>query len=170
MTDLATLPAPEPAEQPSPRGRLRIAAVAVVAMLVGAAAATGILSLTGLPGQPVHRFSVFVYLTHDVTADQKASIRAALPSFDPTGDITFVSRDDAWRIFQERAKDFPDLLKGTTADSLPESFTLQTKGRLFDCTGYAKVRHLPGVDRIQVLQQRVADYGATIVCDAEYAS
>jgi cell division transport system permease protein len=146
-----------------------LAVVAVVAMLVGAAAATGVLLVTGLPGQPVHRFAVSVYLDHDVTAEQKAAIEAALPAFKPSGDIKFVSRDEAWRTFQERAKDFPELLQGANAESMPESYTFETEGRLFDCTGYAKVRHLPGVDKVQVLQHRVNGYGATIICDAEYA-
>jgi hypothetical protein len=67
-------------------------------------------------------------------------------------------------------KDFPEVLQGTDAEDLPESYTFETEGRLFDCTGYAEVRPLPGVEEVQVLQHRVNGYGATIICDAEYAT
>ncbi|GIH02631.1 hypothetical protein Rhe02_06980 [Rhizocola hellebori] len=138
-------------------------------MLIGAAGATAVLLVTGLPGQPVHHYTVSIYLEHDVTPDQKAAIEAALPAFKPTNAIRFETREEAFRHFQEMTKDYPDLRQSTKAEDMPESFTLETKGRLFDCTGYAKVRHMPGVDQIQVVQQRVTDYGAKIICDAEYA-
>lgn len=166
---------PQPVEAPvsvapKPRsGWLMVTVVAVLALLVGATATAGVLLVTGLPGQPaVHHYKVTVFLEPKVTAEQKAAIAAVLPAFNPTGDITFESHDEAWRKFQDSFKDAPDLLNSTKAEDLPESYTLDTEGRLFDCTGYAKVRHLPGVDEVHV-SERYSNYIATITCDAEYA-
>jgi cell division transport system permease protein len=156
-------------KEPAWQRRALMAAVAVLAMLIGAGAATSVLLVTGLPGQPTLHFSVIVYLAKDVTAAQKATIEAALPSFEPTGAVKFTSRAQAWRQLQTMMKDRPDLLRDMTEEDAPESYSLDTKGRLFDCTGYARVRHLPGVDKLQVIQHRVNTYVATITCEAEYA-
>lgn len=159
-----------PAPQQSPwRRRSLFAAVVVVSMLLGAAAATGVLLVTGLPTQPVHRYVVNIYLEAETTADQKAAIEAALPAFNPSGDVHFEDQAEAWRKFQVALKSRPDLLRSSTKEDMPESFRLETKGRVFDCAGYTKVRHMPGVDKIQVLQRRMHGYIATITCDAEYA-
>ncbi|WP_436533936.1 permease-like cell division protein FtsX [Actinoplanes sp. HUAS TT8] len=139
-------------------------------MLLGAGAATGVFLVTGLPGQPVHTFAVYVYLETDATAEQKAAVQAALPAFDPTGEVKFTSREEAWKHFQELGKSNPEILQGAKMEYLPESFGLETKGRLFDCAGYTKVRHMPGVNKVQVIQDRVNGYVATITCDAEYAT
>lgn len=163
---------PEPAEVAVPekpaelellekprRGWLKLVVVAVVAMLVGAGVVTGGLLVTGRwETVPVHRFRVTVFLHGDVTAEQKAAIEAALPAFKPSGDITFENRYEAWRRFQEIFKDSPNILRGAKAGSMPESYTLETTGRLFDCTGYRKVRHLPGVDEVLIVQQVVDNY------------
>lgn len=151
------------------RSRFLLAAVAVFAALVGAAAATGVFLATGLPGRPAHRYAVNIFLEGDVTAAQRAAIEAALPAFQPNGKVRFETREEAWKRFQEMMKDRPDVLEDARMESMPESFKLETEGPRFDCTGYAKVRHLPGVDQLQVIQQRANDYVATITCDAEYA-
>jgi cell division transport system permease protein len=67
------------------------------------------------------------------------------------------------------AKDRPDVLRVAKKEYVPEFFGLETEGRLFDCTGYTKVRHMPGVNKVQVLQHRVNGYVATITCEAEFA-
>jgi cell division protein FtsX len=144
-----------------------LAVVVAFSMLVGAGAATGMFVVTGLLG-PAHRFAVNLYLKRDATADQKAAIEAALPAFKPVGEVKFENREEAWRKFQDMAKDRPDVLRVAKKEDMPESFRFETKGRLFDCTGYAKVRHMPGVDNVQVIQQRMNNYAATITCDAEY--
>jgi cell division protein FtsX len=150
--------------------KLLLVAVVVVSMLLGAGAATGAFLLFVPPGQPEHRFTVIVYLKATVTAAQKTTIQAALPSFKPTGGVAFETRQQAWRKLQDETKNEPSLLGGMKQENLPESFRLETKGRLFDCTGYTMVRHMPGVDKIQVIQQRMNGYAATITCDAEYDS
>jgi cell division protein FtsX len=162
----------EPLEKPR-HGWLTLVVVAVVAMLVGAGVATGGLLVTGRWERvPVHRFGITIFLRSNVTAEQKAAIETALPAFKPSGDITFENRDEAWRRLQEIFKDSPDILRGVKPGSMPESYNLETTGHLFDCTGYRKVIHLPGVDEVVVFQ-RVVDsykehpengYTARIVC------
>jgi cell division transport system permease protein len=151
------------------RSRFPLLAVAVFSTLLGAAAATGVFLVAGLPGQPTHRYTVNIFLESEVTPPQKAAIEAAIPAFEPSGQVRFETREEAWRNFQDMAKDRPDVLRETKMEYMPESFNLETEGRLFDCTGYAKVRHMPGVDRLQVVQHLTNDYVATITCDAEYA-
>lgn len=167
--DSEDAPAAVTAEKTARTGRLPLVAVGVISMLAGAAAATGVLLVTGLPGQPVHSFSVNVYLDNEVTADQRAAIEAALPAFDPVGEVKFETREQAWENFQRMTKDYPEVLRDSKMEYMPESFRFETRGRLFDCTGFTKVRHMPGVEKIQVIQHRVSGYGATITCDAEYA-
>ncbi|AEV86077.1 hypothetical protein ACWT_5060 [Actinoplanes sp. SE50] len=178
VTAEATEPTVEPATPGTPetpeapdRTWIRqslVAGAIVVSILLGAAVATGVWLVRGLPGQPVQHFSVSVYLKDDVTAEQKAAIEAALPAFQPVGPITFIDRDKAWRHAKELFKDDPDFLDSVNPDVMPQSFSLETKGRLFDCTGYATVRHLPGVQKVQVVQAPVNHYIASITCDAEY--
>lgn len=158
-----------PLEASAWRSKFLLLAVAAFSTLIGAAAATGVFLVTGLPGQPAHRYTVNIFLASDVTAAQKAAIEAALPAFKPSGKVKFETREEAWKKFQEMAKDRPDVLREAKMEQMPESFSLETEGGRFDCTGYAKVRHMPGVDELQVLQHRADDYAATITCAAEHA-
>ncbi|BCY11794.1 permease-like cell division protein FtsX [Actinoplanes sp. L3-i22] len=167
---LAEPAVPAPEKAPRRRQFLYIFAVVAASMLIGAAAATGVFLVTGLPGRPEHRFTVNVYLKTDATAEQKAAVEAALPAFDPIGEVTFTDHEKAWQRFQEIAKGHEDVLTGVTSADLPESFSLETKGYLFDCAGYTKVRHMPGVDKVQVVQNLVHEYVATVTCQAEYAN
>lgn len=151
-----------------------VAVVATVPALVLGGGGDG--STATLPGeQPALHYTVYVYLEVDATADQKAAIEAALPSFNPMGDVEFENREEAWRELQERAKDFPDLLQGVNAENMPESFHFEPKDLVSDCTGYAKVTHMPGVKLVQVIQQHagslggVNSYGVVVRCDGEYA-
>ena len=164
-------PGPEAAapEQARPR-RALLAAVAVLAMLIGAGAATAVFLAIGSPGRSEHRFAVRVFLDTDATADQKAAVEAALPAFEPSGDVTFVSREAAWQKFQDVMKDRPDVLKVAKKQDLPESFDFETTGRSFDCAEYASVRQMPGVDRVQVIQDRVNGYFIVVTCVAEDAA
>ena len=139
-------------------------AIAVVAAIIGASVAVGVLYGTGRLGRATSQYNVSVYLRHDVTADQKAAIEAALSEFHPSGGVTFESREEAWKNWQEMSKDLPEDLGTVTADTLPESFRFGTKGRWFDCDGVRAVRDLPGVDEIVVVQRRVHGYIAKITC------
>lgn len=161
---LAALSDPTP-EAPARRRRwLPLVVVGVVALLVGAVAATvTVLALGGGPAQ--HRYSVAVFLTHDATPQQKDAIRTKLGTLHPVDGIRFESRQQAYARFKEMFKDKPDLVNGTDPDSLPESFRLTTSGTEFDCAAFTKVRHLPGVDNTVVVQPAVHGHpGAEVAC------
>jgi len=151
------------AARPARRRWLPIVAIALVAAVIGAGATVGVLAGTGRLSR-TSQYSVSVYLKHDVTADQKAAIEAALSAFHPSGTVTFESRAEAWKKFQEMTANLPTGPSTVTADAMPESFRLATKGRWFDCDGVRAVRSLPGVDEIAVFQQPVHGYVAKITC------
>lgn len=153
------------------RGWNSLLAVAVISMLIGVAATTGVFLFAGSRERTVvHVYAVNIFLEVDATADQKAAIEKEIPVFKPRGRVNFVSKEEAWRNFQKMTKDNPDLSRESNKDHMPESFRFETKGKFFDCTGHAKVRHMPGVDEVRVYQHRVNGYVATITCDAEYAN
>ncbi|MEU4623610.1 permease-like cell division protein FtsX [Actinoplanes sp. NPDC023801] len=166
--DSPQTPAPA-AGRPAWRRRIVPAATVVLAMLIGAAAAFGIFQVVGFPGRPEHRFTVNIYFDAEATAEQKAAVEAKLPLFEPVGEVTFESKDEAFREYQELRKINPNVPEVTDAATLPDSFRMETEGYLFDCTGYTEVRHMPGVRKVQVLQDLVNDYAAQITCSAEYA-
>lgn len=150
-------------DAPARRGWMRTAAVAVLAAVIGAGAAIGILMFTD-SGRPTLQYNVSVFLEPDATAEQKAAIEAALPTFAPSGAVTFETRDQAWANLQEMAKTVPEILQSATKESLPESFRLKTEGAEFDCAGVRAVRDLPGVSDILVAQLPRNGYGAKITC------
>ncbi|MCW3820595.1 permease-like cell division protein FtsX [Micromonospora sp. DR5-3] len=151
-------------ESPTPRRRwVLVLVVAAVAMLVGAAAATTVFLVVGRGDQ--HQYTVNVFLTHDVTAEQKAAIEAALAGLEPVEGIRFESREQAWQHFKEMVEDRPDLVGQVSADALPESYRLTTEGREFDCGRLVPIRGLPGVDEIQVIQRPTEGRaGAVVSC------
>jgi len=152
-----------PIAKPVRYGWLRMAAVAAISAVIGAGAAFGIIMSTGA-GRPTLQYNVSVFLEHDVTAEQKAAIEAALPKFKPSSDVTFETREQAWQNLQEMAKTVPEVLQSTNKESLPESFRFKTEGHEFDCGGVLAVRDLPGVDEILVVQLPAHGYGAKVTC------
>ncbi|WP_200210672.1 permease-like cell division protein FtsX [Micromonospora coerulea] len=154
-------------EPPTPRPRWRLLlVVAAVAMLVGALAATTVVLVIGRGDQ--HQYAVNVFLNKDVTAEQKAAIESALDALEPVESIRFESREQAWQHFKEMFKDSPDMIAQASADAMPESFRLTTKGREFDCARLVPIRRLPGVDEIQVIQRPTKGKpGAAVGCGAE---
>jgi hypothetical protein len=57
------------------------------------------------------------------------------------------------------------MVNGVKVESMPESFRLVTKGTTFDCGALTPLRHLPGVDKIQVLQRATRERpGAELAC------
>jgi hypothetical protein len=154
----------DPAARPARRRWLPAVAIALVAAIIGAGGAVGVLYGTGRLDGPTLQYSVSVYLEHDVTADEKAAIEAALSRFHPSGGVTFESREQAFKNWQEMSKDLPKGLGTVTADTLPESFHFDTKRRWFDCNVVRVVRNLQGVDEIVVAQLPGHGYVAKITC------
>jgi cell division protein FtsX len=132
-------------------------------MLVGAVAATTVVLVVSRGDQ--HEYAISVFLTRDVTAEQKTAIESALHALQPVEAIKFESREQAWQHFKEMFKDSPDMIAQASADAMPESFRLTTKGREFDCARLIPIRRLPGVDEIQVIQRPIKGKpGAVVGC------
>ncbi|MGK5739295.1 permease-like cell division protein FtsX [Micromonospora sp. URMC 103] len=151
-------------ESPAPRRRrwIPLVLVGVVAMLVGAGAATAV-TLAVTRSEP-HEYAVNVYLEQDATPEQKAAIGSALDVLKPV-ERRFETREQAWAHYKELFKDHPEALAAGSLDAMPESFRLRTRSRTFDCALLAPVRDLPSVDKIQVLQMPRADEaGAEVAC------
>jgi cell division protein FtsX len=83
-------------------------AIALAAAIIGAGVAVGVLYGSGRLDGPTFQYNVSVYLKHDVTADEKMAIEAALSEFHPSGGVTFESREQAFKNWQEMSKDLPE--------------------------------------------------------------
>lgn len=97
------------------------------------------------------KIQVSVFLTPDVTAEQRDAIHdaiASLPVVAPDG-ITYESKEEAFRRAKIEFKDVPNVLLNVTADDLPESYRVKLK----DPTQFETVRSaldgMPGVDEVQ---------------------
>jgi cell division transport system permease protein len=123
-----------------------------VALMLGAGIAATVLLVTGRLGPATHRYHVTVFLSHDVTAEQKAAIGSALGGLHPVDGVRFEDREQAYENFKRIFKDQPDLVSSVKPESLPESYQLWTRGKEFDCAALAPVRSLPGIDEITVIQ------------------
>ncbi|NJC71249.1 hypothetical protein HC031_16235 [Planosporangium thailandense] len=163
--DVSTDPGP-PLASPDPttprRRHLRLLLVVGIAALAGAVAATALVLVFG---QPKHQYNVTVFVADDITPEQKTAVKAALPALHPVNGVQFEDRAQAWKRFQQLFKDAPDLLASSRAEYMPESFRLETTGREFDCAALARVRRLPGVKEVQVVQRPVKGHtGAVVAC------
>ena len=100
----------------------------------------------------VGNLSVEVYLTNDIQTNQQADLQTKI-SQDPlikSDGWTFVSKQDAYKIFQKQdSASYPNLVDTATADDLPASFRIKLKDpKQFDqfATQY---KTLPGVAKVQ---------------------
>jgi cell division transport system permease protein len=121
-------------------------------LVLGGGIATAVLLVTGRLGPATHRYEVTVYLSHEVTAEQRAAIESALAGLHPIEGVRFESREQAYENFKRIFKDSPDLVDSVKPDTLPESYHLSTRGKEFDCAALAPVRSRPGIDEIMVMQ------------------
>jgi cell division transport system permease protein len=130
---------------------MAVAAVLVVAVslfLVG-----GVLLVTRALNRVVdvqtHKVEVGVFLTRDVTPDEKASIQADLLAMPEVDRVIYESKQDAFERFKILFKDSPDIVANVTADSLPESFHVKLK----DPSQFSIVRdrlaNRPGIEKIR---------------------
>ncbi|MFV2013169.1 MULTISPECIES: permease-like cell division protein FtsX [unclassified Micromonospora] len=96
-----------------------------------------------------------VYLSVNVTAEQRRAVDAALRSNPQVGSVAFESRQDAYQRFIRRYKDdpavlldHPDLMEKVTPDQLPESFRIT----LANPSAYQQVsgglQAMPGVETV----------------------
>ena len=94
----------------------------------------------------LREFSVFLSL--DVTAEEREKVRDRLEAHDDSAEVDYVDRDEAFAEFQELLKDDEDSLNSVDAEDLPESFRVTVKDG-GDMEAIASdVEDMPGVDEI----------------------
>jgi cell division transport system permease protein len=130
---------------------MSVAAVAVVAVslfLVG-----GVLLMRHALNRAVdlqtRKVEVGVFLTQDVTGEQRESIQRDLVAMPEVANVIYESKQDAYARFKILFRESPDIVENVTADSLPESFRVKLK----DPSQFTVVRDRlagrPGIDRIK---------------------
>ncbi|NUR48640.1 MAG: hypothetical protein HOV71_10935 [Hamadaea sp.] len=160
-------PAPSPVE-PGRRRRWVLPVAVVSAFLVGAAAATAVIALTGRL-EPDHRFTVTAILEENVTAEQKAAVQSALSALDGVEEVVFESSEDAQRKMQENLKSDPELARQVSVLTLPASFKADFHERVFNCGRLTPVAHMPGIKEVTVHQRpTIGRPGATVGCGNLY--
>jgi cell division transport system permease protein len=70
---------------------------------------------------------VSIFLTNDVTADQRTAIESALKQDPLVKEVIHETKDQAWQKFKEDFKDAPDLVAATKPEALPESYRVKLK-------------------------------------------
>lgn len=99
-----------------------------------------------------YRVEVSVFLTKNVTPDQRQSIGRDLAALPEVQKVYYESQDEAYKRFKEQFKDSPGLVDNVQPDALPESYRVKLK----DPTKYAIVssqfQGRPGVE--DVVDQR----------------
>lgn len=148
-----------PQESPPSRRWIVLLAVALVALIVGAAASTSILLLSGWRKPAEQRYGVAFFLEKEITAAQAATIQTELAKL-PAKDLRHESSEEAFARFKETYKSRPalieDIEKNGSKDSLPASFRLTMSASDFDCGAMAAISKLPGVKQHSVVVEPIA--------------
>ena len=84
--------------------------------------------IDAMKGYYYDKVEVSIFLRNDVTKDQQDALANELKN-DPLvkQPVTFETKDEAYKKFQQQFKDAPDLVKATKPDTLPASFRVQLK-------------------------------------------
>ncbi len=92
--------------------------------------------IDAMKGYYYDKVEVSIFLRNDITQDQQQALADELKA-DPLvkQPVTFETKDQAYKKFQQQFKDAPDLIKATKPDSLPASFRVQ----LNDPNQYQKI-------------------------------
>ncbi|MEU3454849.1 permease-like cell division protein FtsX [Micromonospora sp. NPDC006766] len=91
---------------------------------------------------------VSIFLTPDVTDQQRSAVERALEENSAVRTIVFVSREEALARFRKAYEDQPELVAGVQASQLPESFRIKLSGRSQYADLAARFRRMPGVDEM----------------------
>ena len=110
--------------------------------------------IEAMKGYYFERVEVSIFLKNDYTDQQQQTLAAQLRTDPLVKDMTFETKDEAYKKFQVQFKDAPDLVKATKPDSLPASFRVKLKDpKQFDQIA-ATYRGKDGVDDV-LDQQRL---------------
>jgi cell division transport system permease protein len=71
------------------------------------------------------KVQVSIFLTDDVTDDQRAAVQQKLDGSDEVKSYVYESKDEAYARFKEQFAQQPELVNNTPPDALPESFRVE---------------------------------------------
>ncbi|MPQ98457.1 FtsX-like permease family protein [Modestobacter sp. I12A-02628] len=71
------------------------------------------------------KIQVSIYLTDDVTEEQRAAIQAKLEASPEVASVIYETKAEAYQRFQEQFSQQPALIENTPQDALPESFRVE---------------------------------------------
>ncbi|MEU8259643.1 permease-like cell division protein FtsX [Micromonospora sp. NPDC048999] len=91
---------------------------------------------------------VSIFLTSDVTDQQRGAVKRALEENRAVHTIVFISHDEAYARFSKLYEEEPDLVASVQPSQLPESFRIKMAGRSQYAALAAHVKQMPGVDEI----------------------
>ncbi|MEU2613887.1 permease-like cell division protein FtsX [Micromonospora sp. NPDC007271] len=91
---------------------------------------------------------VSVFLTMDVTDQQRSAVNRELAADPVVRTVRFVSREEALARFRKTFEDKPELVAAVKAEQLPESFRIKLVGRSRYAGLAARVGRMPGVDEM----------------------
>ncbi|MEU4621010.1 permease-like cell division protein FtsX [Actinoplanes sp. NPDC023801] len=157
----------EKADKPRPASRrwLHLLGTAAGALVLGAVASTTVMLVAGWRYVPEREFTVAVSMEPDADLRQRDAVEQALGALPARDGIRLETREQAYQKLRERAGNDPVQLEGVTAESMPESLSLTTVGRDFECGPLPAVRKMAGVDRVRVVMRPGAGRpGAELVC------
>jgi cell division transport system permease protein len=73
------------------------------------------------------KVQVSIFLTDDVTDEQRSAIEQKLKASDEVKNFVYESKDEAYKRFKEQFAQQPDLVNNVGPDALPESFRVELK-------------------------------------------
>lgn len=105
--------------------------------------------IDAMKGYYYDKVEVSIFLRNDITPDQQQVLSNALKA-DPLvkQPVTFETKEQAFKKFQQQFRDAPDLIKATKPDSLPASFRVQLKDPEQYQQIYNTYRAKDGIDEI----------------------
>jgi cell division transport system permease protein len=109
-----------------------------------------------------YNVEVAIFLDDGVTKEQRDDLRTKLNNDDLVQSVTYESRDEAFKHFQELFKDSPDLVRNVKPEALPESFRVKLKDPTRYETMNQRYSDSDGVDRVSNQQQLLGKMFNTI--------
>ncbi len=121
--------------------------------------------LYGLLGYVETRPQVTVYFKNEITENDIFKMRDELMNSNKVSSIKYISKNDAFKIYQELNKDNPLLMEMVTSDILPASLEIYAKKPSYLPEIANMVKNKPGVDEVdfqKVIIERLISLTNTI--------
>jgi cell division transport system permease protein len=123
--------------------------VAAVSLYLVGGVLLGRFAINRILDLQTRKVEVAVFLSTQVSSDERDSIRKDLLAMPEVASVIFESKGDAFTRFKQIFRDQPEIIENTTADALPESFRV----KLHDPQQFEIVRDRlsgrPGILQIQ---------------------